>query len=99
MGTIKEVGKNIQFDYLYRDAGNYKIFNSLIFPNQHCLSVLQLEQLMKIAFIDELYFEPIAWGIPTLSFPDFDEDLDHEWHEVEKISVTEKIGYWAFNLW
>lgn len=89
---VEQSGQNIQFDYLYRDAGNYKLFNSVIFSNNHNLSIEQIVKFIKISFIDNGWFDPLACGIPKLKFIEFDEELDSEWHELSKISFTDQAA-------
>ncbi len=38
---------NIKFNYLYRDSGNYKVFNSVIFKNDLHISLKELDDLIK----------------------------------------------------
>lgn len=83
------MGKAIEFEYLYRDAGNYKLFDSVILSNQFELGIEQIRELVKASLIDGCWFDPIACGIPQLSFENFDEDLDHDWHELRAMSSTD----------
>jgi len=38
---------NIKFNYLYRDAGNYKHYGSVIFASPNDLSLLEIEIIIR----------------------------------------------------
>lgn len=82
---------NIKFSYLYRDSGNYKNFKELIFANPKGLSILDLEALIISKLIDGMWFYAKDWGLPDLHFEDWDEDLDHGFHEFESLSYSEGL--------
>lgn len=79
---------NIKMEYMYRDAGNNKLRNRAIFPNNHGLSLCQVADFVLAAFIKRKWFDPDLCGIERLIFESHDSDLDHEWHEVENVSLT-----------
>lgn len=74
---------NIRFSYLYRDAGNFKNFGEAIFSNPNETSLEDLSARVKLALLDEMYFDAYAVGLPELFFEDYDDELDHDWHEFE----------------
>ncbi|HTA83258.1 MAG TPA: hypothetical protein VK783_10005 [Bacteroidia bacterium] len=80
--------QNIKFNYLYRDAGNYKLFDEVIFSNPKNIPLNKIENIIKVHLMDGMYFDPQEWGIPLLEFPEYDEELDHDWHEFESIEIT-----------
>ncbi len=80
---------NIEFFYLYRDAGNFKQFGSVVFANDKHLSIESITQAIKNSLIDELFFDPYAANVPPLFFDDFDDELDHDWHEFEVVKEVE----------
>jgi len=82
---------NIKFSYLYRDSGNYKNFKELIFANPIGLSILDLEKLIKSKLIDGMWFYAKDWGLPELHFEDWDDDLDHGFHEFESLFYCEEL--------
>ncbi|SFS95730.1 hypothetical protein SAMN04487890_10784 [Mucilaginibacter polytrichastri] len=57
---------NIQFNYLYRDAANYKKFGFQIFQNPDHISQEMLEGLIKTKLIDGEYFYANDWQISDL---------------------------------
>jgi hypothetical protein len=79
---------NIRFNYLYRDFGNFKLFNSVIFVNPSQISILEIESKIKQKLVDGEYFDPKKWKIPILAFPEYDHDLDHQWNEYESVELT-----------
>ncbi len=79
---------NMRMGYMYRDAGNNKLRETQVFSNKHFLSVCQVADFIVAAFIDKKWFDPDLCGIERLVFEGYDSDLDHEWHEIENISLT-----------
>lgn len=75
-------------DYLYRDAGNYKQYGSVIFTNVFDISITYFVDLAKLVFIDGIYFDPLVLGIDTLYIHEYNSEFDHTWHELEKVSLT-----------
>lgn len=74
---------HIQFNYLYRDAGNFKQFGSVAFDNKKCIPTAELEKQFRTVLIDEQYFEAAEVGVPNLWVCPYDAELDHGWHEFE----------------
>ena len=84
---------NIKFNYLYRDASNYKTFNSIIFPNPQNIPLQELEEKITQNLIDHQYFMASKINIPEIFLSDeygLSED-DHAWHEFEDIEMTDEI--------
>lgn len=79
---------NIRFNYLYRDAGNYKIFGSEVFANPDGLKLGEIQGRIKALLIDGEFFDPVKWKIKTLCFPDFIDEEDHSWNEFDSIEFT-----------
>ena len=73
----------IQFNYLYRDAGNFKQFGSVVFSNDKCIPREELENQFWTTLIDGQYFEAAKVGLPSLWVCAYDPELDHGWHEFE----------------
>jgi hypothetical protein len=84
-----EISNDIKFNYLYRDAGNYKIFGSVIFTNIGSKSIGSIELAIREKLIDNEYFIPEKWNIPRLSFGDYSPELDHDYHEFESLEETD----------
>lgn len=80
---------NIRFSYLYRDAGNFKNFGEIVFSNPHNLPLEELSTKLKLALLDEMFFDAFAVGVPELFFDDYDEELDHDWHEFECLTEVD----------
>jgi hypothetical protein len=79
---------NIQFNYLYRNGGNYKKYNSVIFTNPINISLTELSKLIQSKLIDETWFYADQWRLPDLRPETFDPDTDPTWHEFENIIHT-----------
>lgn len=82
---------NIEFFYLYRDAGNFKNFGTVVFTNKNQISLEKLNEMIKQKLIDEMYFDAFNASVPSLFFDDYDEELDHDWHEFECINEVETM--------
>jgi hypothetical protein len=78
---------NIKFNYLYRDAGNYKNYGCVIFSNPNQLELGYIESRIKESLIDRSYFVAKDVSVPELYFAALNED-DHGWHEYCGIENT-----------
>jgi len=83
---------NIKFNYLYRDASNYKNFGSIIFHNPNNLSIDDVENIIRSQLIDGEYFYARKLNIPELFFEIPNSD-DHEFHEFENVEMTNENLY------
>jgi hypothetical protein len=81
--------RNIAFNYLYRDGGNYKKFHSVIFKNDQSISIEELESLIKSKLIYGEWFYADQWQLPDLHFDNWDNELDHTFHEFESVEYSD----------
>ncbi|MFZ1938228.1 MAG: hypothetical protein WBA18_05380 [Terracidiphilus sp.] len=83
---------NIEFNYLYRDCGNFKNLGKAIFANQRKLSAKEIHEKLLSAVMPEPFFRASDLGLPDLYFKDFpyDPELDHELHEYRSVSETQE---------
>ena len=81
---------NLKLNYRYRDAGNYKQFGSVIFPNSSQIAVSEATILIQEKLISEEFFNPKDWNLPRLQFHPYDPEFDHEYHEFEEWEITEE---------
>jgi hypothetical protein len=79
---------NVLFEYLYRDAGNFKNFGEVIFSNTNHFKVEVLEREIAESMFDGKFFVAEGLEIPTLYFQNYDKDLDHDWHEFGAMSMS-----------
>ena len=82
---------NVCFEYLYRDAGNNKLWGFVVFANERDLSVAHLEKALEQHLIDGQFFPATPGLLPALQFANHDESLDHEWLEYSGIEVTKEV--------
>lgn len=73
---------NVQFEYLYRDAGNFRNRGQVIFSNPNDIATDTVTAMAKKALIDETYFIASKVGVPDLHFAEYIPHLDLDWHEV-----------------
>ena len=67
---------NTQVDYAYRDANNYKMYNTVVLEGN--LTYEQIEFILSTRRDDE-FFIPAQVGLPEKRFPDYDPNADHPW--------------------
>lgn len=79
---------NIQFNYLYRDAGNYKVWGFEIFSNPDSLDLSYIESEIRKSLIDGEFFDPKEWKVTRLKHDDWVPELDHTWNEYSSIEFT-----------
>jgi len=79
---------NIQLSYLYRDAGNYKLFGQVIFRNPENLSLEIIKAKIGAQLIDGEFFDAAKWGLPLMQFEDYLPEVDHSWYEFEDVELT-----------
>ena len=81
---------NIKFCYLYRDGGNYKNFNEIVFSNPNSKNFREIEKLVRKKLIDGKWFYCKEWNVPDMHFKEFayDSEIDVDWHEFEAIEET-----------
>lgn len=85
---MSDLENNLKFEYLYRDAGNYKQFGFVILRNPTQISPEMAKDIIKHQLIDGEFFNPEKVRVPRLKNYEFDPELDHEWYEFEKFSLT-----------
>ena len=81
---------NIRFKYLYRDAGNFKNWGELVFSNPHNINVNLVKALAENVLIDQAYFIASKANVPDLHFNEYNDQLDHSWHEFHMVAQTEE---------
>ena len=89
---------NIKFSYLYRDAANNKNFNAIIFDNPNNVDLSNLERLIRSKLIDGTWFYVNEWQLPDLHFRNYDDRIDHAWHEFESVEYSEELLNLPLNL-
>ncbi|MEI7526630.1 MAG: hypothetical protein WCJ95_19945 [Mariniphaga sp.] len=87
---MNDLNNNIKFNYLYRDAGNYKESNEIIFSNRYSETIDKIEILISENLIEGEFFLPEQWEIPRLSFSNFSPYLDHDYHEFVSVETTDE---------
>lgn len=90
---------NVELEYVYRDAGNYKNFGTVIFCNRKSYSIEWLEKEIEKWLIDREFFIAEQIKVPTLYFTDYaySPALDHEWHQFLGIRLSEEKSNDTYN--
>lgn len=77
---------NISFNYMYRDAANYKQRGEVIFTNRASLSIERIEEKIVAALYDGEFFIATQVGVENCFFDDPVGPDDHPWHEFCDVS-------------
>jgi len=85
---MNDLEGNLKFEYLYRDAGNYKQFGFIVLANPTQISPDKATFLIKPYLLDGEFFYPDKILVPRLQNYEFDPEMDHDWYEFEKFSMT-----------
>ena len=75
-------------EYLYRDAGNNKLYEEAIIENPNNWDLKTFEKWYKSHLIDRLWFDPLDFGLPKPRFHEYEPELEHDWCEL--ISLHEE---------
>ena len=78
---------NISFQYLYRDASNYKLYGQAIFTNNTGLSIEEVEKRIRACLQDGEFFIARQVHIQERFFDALYTD-DHPWHEFAQVTLT-----------
>jgi hypothetical protein len=81
---------NIKFAYFYRDGGNYKKFNDVVFANPDNITLSEIENMIHGKLIDGTWFYADEWKLPELFLDTFHFRVDPTWHEFEAIEYTDE---------
>lgn len=82
---------NIRFEYLYRDAGNYKRWGEIVFSNRRDSPAEHISSMASKVLIDQAYFIASIAAVPDLHFDSHIEEIDHGWHEVYSFNATDAV--------
>ena len=90
---------NIRFSYLYRDAGNYKKWATVVFSNPDGLSVEVARTALADAFLQDGLFLARQIRIPETFLFDRGEASsdDHCFHELDSIEVSLEVANDAYS--
>jgi len=80
------MSKNIRFNYLYRDSGNYKTFGFKDFANPNNFSLKQIQNEITKKLISSEFFYPEESGIEKFEFHRYCDD--YSWYEFESVEVV-----------
>ncbi|HWB65001.1 MAG TPA: hypothetical protein VG603_15895 [Chitinophagales bacterium] len=72
---------NILLNYCYRDYGNWKNYNEVVFANPDNLGLEEIEKALRDKCMDEEWFLASRWGLKDLHFEKWDDENDHPYHE------------------
>lgn len=84
----------VKFNYLYRDAGNYKSWGELTFSNPDGFDLDWIDKRLKSAFEQEILFIAHQINVPEVFLyakQDLNED-DHCFHEYDSVEAIDKFS-------
>lgn len=79
---------NICMEYVYRDAGNFKLYGEVVFSNTNDMVPEEVEAKIRALLIDQEFFVAKMVAITPLTFANRDDDLDHDWHTFACVKAT-----------
>ena len=77
----------IRFNYLYRDYSNYKNYGNIVLGNPNCLTLVEIDEIIREKLIDGEMFNATKVGLPSLFFEVSNCD-DHDLHEFMGVELT-----------
>jgi hypothetical protein len=80
---------NILFEYLYRDASNWKQYGQAVFTNIGKIPLADIEAQIRATMHDGQWFKAEMMDLETCFFSGHDTDDDHPWHEFWEVSKTD----------
>jgi hypothetical protein len=82
---------NVEFEYRYRDFGNFKRYNSVVFGNLSDMPINEIDQALLQIMGEEQTFAALQCKVPEMFFTEFpyDPDLDWPMHEFCGVCVTD----------
>jgi hypothetical protein len=86
--TNANASQNISFQYLYRDASNYKLHGQAVFTNNTGLSIEEVEKRIRACLQDGEFFIARQVHIEERFFDALDNQDDHPWHEFAQVAFT-----------
>lgn len=95
---MSDLRNNIKFNYLYRDAGNFKVLGYEVFSNPDCLELATVEEKIRQSLIDGEFFDPKYWKLKRLKHDDWIPELDHTWNEFDSVEITEEDSTFNFSV-
>jgi hypothetical protein len=81
---------NFKFNYLYRGAGNYKEYGSVVFSAPNQIDLADLDRKIRDALIDREFFVAGTVNVPDVKNLPWDDEIDHSWHEYEGLEFTDE---------
>lgn len=89
---------NVRFCYRYRDYGNNKKSNEVVFLNQGNITLDEIRKKIIENLFDDKLFYSTEWKVPDLHFDDWDPKLDHFIHEFNSVSETYEKANMEFEI-
>lgn len=89
---------NIKFSYFYREGGNYKKYDCVVFANPDNIDLSEIGKIVQENLIEETWFYPDEWKLPELFLDTFHFGVDPTWHEFESIEYTDEEPNSAISL-
>ncbi len=84
---------NVRFNYLYRDAGNYKSWGAVIFRNPDGLPISEIESRLRKAFFQYDLFIAGQIGVLEVFLYDKSDATEDDvcFHEFDSVEFTNEV--------
>ncbi len=82
---------NVKFNYLYRDAGNYKSWGSTVFKNPDELTTSEIGDRLHKAFFQNVLFIAAQIGVPDVFLYEEGDATEDDvcFHEFDSVECAE----------
>ena len=86
---MADKARNILFEYLYRDASNWKQHGQAVFTNTAEIPLAAIEARIHASLEDGEWFIAEMVDLETCFIGDHDTEDDHPWHEFERVAESD----------
>lgn len=84
---------SVRFNYLYRDAGNWKKFDEVIFANPNSLGLVEIDLRLRQLLHPDMLFMAHQVHIPEIFLYSSESEVnvdDHCFHEFDSVELTDE---------
>jgi hypothetical protein len=82
--------QHLELCYLYRDSGNFKWYQSLIFPLRGEPNLSHWEQTLRTLMPEGMWIKPFEMRLPLIADAPHDEELHEVFYELHQLAFTEE---------
>jgi hypothetical protein len=91
--TTRLGAEQVSFQYSYRDAANYSLRGTAIFPNARLLALEEIEGQIRSCLKDGEFFIARQVYLEERFFDVLHADSDHPWHRFDQVDHTTEPSF------